>query len=301
MTKGQTGGTRSTTTVRVLPTLTRQLLSASLVLAGPITIVLVVAAGLWLLMPLCLLPVVAGVRLIGWAEIDAEKLSHHRLLGASESVQFSEVREVGLGMDQTSRGKWWYPEVESANGQSLKFLMLKSRSGKRTVAKVEEVFTACMEHMPDASSDPFSTVTTSEDGELEFFLSPGYDSYLREKAEGSSALEATTPEPVRVPQAPPKSARLPHETFCEPALDSKSDEPTPEVFTPRALTDRRQSESHLTVVHDSFVTRAEEDRRLAPAGMLPPVVIEQPAVIPEQPKTTVKTERQFTSLFRRTS
>ena len=263
-----------------------------------------VVLGYPLVAPMFVVPILFGLRLVGWAEIDDAQLSHERLIGTSDVISFSQIREVGLGMDPRSSKKWWYPEVETTEGASIPFVMLKSRSGKDAVTYVEAIFEACMERMPDEAEDQFTHVTTSEDGELEFFLSPGYDAYLREKAENpeQDAPLAVVDHGTAAPSAP-LATRQPHPTFCEPEVTSVEEE-APEVFTPRALTDRRNTAS-LTVVDDRFVERSGTDRRQVPSGALPAVVIEPPATQIVQPAAPVPDPkppgRQLTSLFSRTS
>ena len=280
----------------------RRLFWRLLLAIGPLAMVGVVLLGYAIVAPIFLIPVLIGLRLIGWAEVDNEHLRHERLIGASTKIAFSEIREVGLGMDVQSAKKWWYPEVETTAGTSVAFVMLKSRSGKEAVASVEAIFTACMERMPDEAEDNFTTVTASEDGELEFFLSPGYDAYLREKAANPDVAPVEVPVAEAPIQHTPMVARPPHQTFCDDA--PQADEDAPEVFTPRALTDRRRGGS-LTVVNDEYIERSGEDRRKAPGGALPTVVIEPPATQIVPPAQTAVPDkpsgRQFTSLFRRTS
>ncbi len=290
--------------VRVWPSLRRRSLWAGVLIAGPIAMAVSIVLGYPLVAVVFVLPMLVVLRLIGWAEIDEQELRHERLIGASESIGFAQIREVGLGMDPRSAKKWWYPEVETTEGASIPFDMLKSRSGKDAVACAEAIFEACMERMPAEAEDQFTNVTTSEDGELEFFLSPGYDAYLREKAENpdddQQLLVKNSEAPVPVV---PTATRQPHPTFCETDAPANTEE-APEVFTPRALTDRRTSKS-LTVVDEGFVERSGQDRRQAPSGALPAVVIEQPPtqiVHPTTPAPDAKASgRQFTSLFRRTS
>ena len=303
MTKGKAGG-RQTKSVRVWPSARRRTLWAAPFIAGPIAMVALIAVGYPLVAPVLVVPMLAVLRLVGWAEIDGQRLRHEQLIGRSTSIDFAQIREVGLGMDPGSAKKWWYPEVETIEGVSIPFVMLKSRSGKDAVASVEAIFEACMERMPDEAEDQFTNVTTSEDGELEFFLSPGYDAYLREKAENPDEGEPMVVEESHAPvQVAPIATRQPHPTFCE-ADSPGSTEDAPEVFTPRALTDRRKATS-LTVVDDGFVERSGQDRRQAQAGALPAVVIEQPPtqiMHPTTPAPEAKASgRQFTSLFRRTS
>jgi|GEM_PF-6455870 len=268
---------------------------------GPLAMAGVVLLGYAIVAPIFLIPVLIGLRLVGWAEVDNEHLRHERLIGASNTIAFSEIREVGLGMDVRSAQKWWYPEVETTAGTSVAFVMLKSRSGKEAVASVEAIFGACVERMPDEAEDSFTTVTASDDGELEFFLSPGYDAYLREKADNPDAAPVEVPVDEAPIQHTPMATRPPHQAFCDDA--PQADEDAPEVFTPRALTDRRRGS--LTVVNDEYIERSRQDRREAPGAALPAVVIEAPAtqVVPP-PQIAVHDkpqDRQFTSLFRRTS
>jgi len=303
----------SNRTVRVWPPLASRVLCLLLVIAGPLGVVTSVAVGWWFIAPIWAVLTLIGARFVGWVEIDDETIAHRRLIGESHSVPFSQIREVGLGMHQVRKTKLWYPEVETEDGRSFKFLMLKSASGSSTIARVQEIFDACMEQMPSQDEDAFTTVTTSADGELEFLLTPGYDAFRREQAE-AGAEEVVAAE-VEKPSESPVSER--HLTLCEPAApavpesvdDSDvetqlEEEEEPEVFTPRPLTeDRRKSGSHLTLVHDLFVERAE-DRRV-PTD-LPAVVIEQPEpsmrlVPPPIPASATETDRPFTSLFRRAS
>jgi len=278
-----------------------------LVIAGPLGVVMSLAFGLWMIAPLWVLCTLAGARLIGWAEIDEEAVSHRRLIGDSTSVPFDHIREVGLGMHQVKKTKWWYPEIETTDGNSVKFLMLKSPSGKRTIACVQEIFEACMARIPQEGEDQFTSVTVSEDGELEFLLSPGYDEFRRDRAANGDqeVVVAPAPEPTPEPQQRTTATRAPHLTLCEPVEKSEIDEDAPEVFTPRPLNDRRKSETQLTVVHDEFVERAEDKRTDLPdtasPKKLPAVVIEPPTQVETPPSVEPAPARQFTSLFRRAS
>ena len=234
----ETPNNRPRAQLRVWPEQRRLALWAALLISGPLGILVATALNLWILTPLSLVPVGLGLRLIGWVEIDDDHLVHHCIVGQTTSIEFSQVREIGLGMRHDSAKKWWFPEVELVNGSSVKFSILKSRSGKQAVVAVEEIFAACMERMPSESEDQFTTVTESDDGELEFFLSPGYDAYLREKAENPQSV---IPKPVKPAPQPvqrrPALSREPQTVHGDFSPVSRAEE-APEVFTPRALISR---------------------------------------------------------------
>lgn len=242
-------GAPSPAFVRIWPPVLSCVACVVLVVGGLLGMLVALANGYWIAAALCALLPLPGAALIGWVEIDNGMLRHRHLVGDSTSVPFALVREVGLGMHQVRGKKFWYPEIETADGKSVKFLSLRSLSGKATIARVETIFATGMAAMPKTPEDEFTTKTTS--GDLEFFLTPGYDAYLRDKAEDESVERLTghvseqlsTPDSFGKPQAPEPvhPAQLArHLSLVEAAPPigqsaTDDDETTVDVFTPAPL------------------------------------------------------------------
>ena len=326
------GSASSGELVRVWPSLVNRGLWFVGILVGAFVVVATIANGYLFLAPLGLLLIFLTARLIGWVEIQDGELRNRELMGETQTVAFSDIREVGLGMHQVRNSKWWYPEVETLAGASVKLLSLKSYSGTETIARVEQIFATCMEYMPKEEEDQFRTVTATEVGELE--LSPGYDAYLREQANNPEPESAQTPTPVveQPTTQVPTTRRQPHLTLVDANSTDEPDEDAPEVFTPQPMVDRR-NENKLTVVTEEFVERVEDRREVnaeppspeadksveeeaaaqlewqrAAIAMLasnkpakkklPPVVIETPTAAKSKSEGE-ESSTQFTSLFRR--
>ena len=309
--------------VRVWPSMVKRGIWLGGIVLGVVVAVAALVTGNWFVAPLGALFVFLSIRLVGWVEISDDTLTDQRLIGDTVSVMFSDVREVGLGMHQVRNSKSWYPEIETLDGNSVKLLSLKSYSGTETITRIEKIFSTCMAMMPEEEEDQFTTVTQSEDGELEFELSPGYDAYLREKANAAEEDQVAAPEPVQQQPQPsvPTSRRAPHLTLVDSTEAAEPAEDAPEVFTPKPMVERRKKKQSLTVVKEGFVERAEAalraealskesvptEQKLVPLPLpanvskLPAVVIEQPATPAAEAEVANEPETQFTSLFRRSA
>ncbi len=281
---------------RVWPPITSRLMCLVLIVAGTFGVVAGIFTGNLIVAGISALVPLLGARLVGWVEIEGDNLRHRRLIGDSTVLRFSDVREVGLGMHQVRKSKWWYPEVETKSGESIKFLMLKSLSGKDTIARIEKIFATGMAALPDKSEDEFTTVTTS--GDLEFLLTPGYDEFKRERAEAvqqsqqsgiefglpqGPAIEPAVAAPV-VPVAPERHLRLMPEVA--PELLPSPEEPAPEVFEPRSWNDPEPQAARPVLVPP-------------PVPQKIPTVIETPAAVAATKIREEEPARQFTSLFSR--
>lgn len=294
--------------VRIWPPLASRVLCLLAILAGPIGVIGGLAFAYWIVALCSAFMPLLGARLVGWVEVHEDELRHRRLMGDSTIVRFSDVREVGLGLHHVGRTRWWYPELKLSSGESVKFLMLKSLSGRRTVARVEEIFAAAKHAMPDAPEDEFTSVTESSDGELEFFLSPGYDAFRRERAKATvETLKIETP----IAQQP--------ELFVvaaspEPPEPPVVQEDAPEVFVPGPLVEYKKSASTVAlslvpepahpVAVDETVSELGIIGRLVPPPIpqLIPVVIVQPNSdrrVADRGGDRRGPNRAFTSLFRR--
>ncbi len=305
--------------VRVWPPMFSRIACFVMVVLGPVGLIAALAGGHWIAAIVCALLPLLGARLIGWVEVRGPMLRHRRLIGESTSVPFASVREVGLGMHQVGRSKWWYPEIETIDGTSVKFLMLKSLSGKQTIDRIETIFNAGMASMPKKLEDEFTSVTV--EGDLEFFLSPGYDAYRRDKAE-AEAIERLTapqePEPEVAPQdeeivfglpgihPEPAAEAVPsgsHLALVEPLDEHDESDEVDEldVFAPAPLVRRTEpvpaqenkpaqntlsrdkDERHLTFVRNETAGHEPPAETVAPEGLVPPPVPQRIPTVIEVP------------------
>ncbi len=285
---------RKPKSVRVYPPMWTRIISLLLIVSGVVGILVCLVIGQWIAAVVCALLPLLGASMVRWVEVGEHQFTERRLLGDTNSVRFEDVREVGIGMHQVRKTKWWYPEISTLDGSSVKFESLRSRSGTRTIARVEEIFQACKSRLPEVTEEvPIEAITVGEDGELQF-VAAGYETYLREKArEESEASAANASMPAPEPEVVEPAAPAPRLTIAvESPPDIGEIDEEPDVFEPAPLIAKpKKKRSHLSVVPD-----------LAPPPIpaAPPTVIEQPTEVFGAPrKSDDAADRNFTSLFRR--
>ena len=178
----------------------------------------------WLFAGFGLLLLGVGLFQYGSVEVNEDEVVLKRIV-ASVSVPRDDIAQISLANYQQKRTKYWYPFVETYSGDHLKLTSVASTSQQNAMNRINELISilgatgsqragAPDPHNPIFASGPATAAAPApEPDPMEFNLTPGYDAYLREKAEEEAAALAAAaagPTPPPPPAAEPAQAKVVH-------------------------------------------------------------------------------------------
>lgn len=152
--------------------------------------------------------VIFGLGQFGGVVIDENGLRDERLVGG---VSVDAANIAGVSADYFEKGphKIWFPLIETHSGEDIKLTNVATPSQKDAYQRVHNIRDVLSESLTsevdeyesaEAGSGGLYLPAEEEHAEIEFNMTPGYDAYLREKAQ-EEATQPTAPQAAPAPES----------------------------------------------------------------------------------------------------